>query len=115
MANHNSGGASLPPRPGSVGGVTEITDQPTSGASTQRSERGAVTVGAVMEKAVADVMHMRDAIGFKGVVDVSVELNSTQIDKNGWIGVIVNGNDSTQSTTRVKLATRVYLDDGETR
>ena len=114
MARHKPGGPPSAPRPySSTGGVVEIGEDGKPLAPANRSTREAVTIGAVMEKAVADVMHMRNTLGFKGVVDVSVELNSTQIDETGWIGVIIGGNDSTQSTTRVKLATRVYLDDAE--
>ena len=122
MARRRSGGPMRPPRPRQDRGSSAHTGTPGShtdmsvgisggGGSGGRSELEAVTVGAVMEKAVADVLHMRESIGFNGVVDVSVELNATQIDQSGWIGVIIGGNDSSQSTTQVKLATRVYLDD----
>ena len=79
--------------------------------SNERTDRDALTVGEVFESAIADVLKMRESVGFKGVVDVGVTFKSVAVDRDGFISVAIGGNDSQETTTQIQLATRVHLDE----
>ena len=76
-----------------------------------RTDRDGLTVGEVFESAIADVLQMRNTIGFKGVVDVGVTFKSVAVDREGFISVVIGGNDSKETTTQIQIATRVHLDE----
>jgi hypothetical protein len=69
-----------------------------------------LTVGEVFEATVGDVMDMQTEIGFRGVVDVGVTFNAVAIHKSGLLGAVFGGEGQETSTT-VKLATRVHIED----
>nr|MDJ0872879.1 hypothetical protein [Gammaproteobacteria bacterium] len=63
------------------------------------------------ETAIADVLEMRSTLGYTGVVDIGVTFKSVSVDRDGFVSVLIGGNDSQETTTQIQLATRVHLDD----
>ncbi|MDJ0873031.1 MAG: hypothetical protein QNJ87_14860 [Gammaproteobacteria bacterium] len=76
-----------------------------------RTSRDALTIGEVFETAIADVLEMRSTLGYTGVVDIGVTFKSVSVDRDGFVSVLIGGNDSQETTTQIQLATRVHLDD----
>ncbi len=78
--------------------------------SNDRTDLDALSVGDVFASAIDEVMQMRDSGKFTGVVDVGVTFKSVAVDRDGFLSVVVGGNDSQETTTQIQLATRVHLE-----
>lgn len=81
----------------------------TPASPSSRSSRPAVAAGEILENVIADVLRAGDATGFRGMVDVQLDLHHTEVDANGFLVALLAGSDPTSASVSVKLATRVDL------
>ncbi len=78
-----------------------------------RTERDSVALSELFFKIKDELANKAKADKFTGVVDFSAELKSIHIDQQGVLRIF-SGNDTSQTSTTLKLATRFHFENIDT-
>lgn len=71
-----------------------------------------VSVGDLMQSTVRGVHERARAMGFRGVVDLEINVTNVVVTQRGLLVSIFGSGGSNTTTSSVKLATRIRFDDG---
>lgn len=78
--------------------------------SENRTNRDALAVSDLFANTIAEIVHLGQEADVSAAVDIEISFKSVSLDRKSPVLSVFVGKDSEESSTSIKLATRVYIE-----